>query len=93
MPSVSPLAENEVDVRLSSSMTEDENEDSVEICKRYDTAPADTFQISVGFAEISVALLVGETSDGGNGLTGTVMKLQTFDHALVPPEFIALTRQ
>ena len=56
-------------------------------------APGELFQLSVGLVEIPVAPSDGEASVGAGGPPEIVVKLQTVDHALVPPVFVAFTRQ
>jgi hypothetical protein len=63
-----------------------------ETCTRYDVAPVEAFQVSVGFAETPVALFAGEESVGAAG-GEAVVKLHTLDQALVPAAFVAFTRQ
>jgi hypothetical protein len=67
----------------------------VETCTPYEVAPLAAFQLSVGFVETLVAPFDGEVSVGADGglTVALVVKLQTVEYALVPPVFVALTRQ
>jgi hypothetical protein len=69
-----------------------ENVGLVDTCTRYEVAPFEAFQIRSAFVATSVAPFTGELSVGGDG-TLFVVKLRTLDQALVPPAFVALTRQ
>jgi hypothetical protein len=55
----------------------------------------EAFQLSVGLVETPVAPFEGEESVGAEGGEGgaAVAKLQAVEYALVPPAFVALTRQ
>ncbi len=56
----------------------------------------DAFQLSVGVMLTPVAASVGAESvgaEGAEGVAATVVKLWVADQLLVPPEFVALTRQ
>jgi hypothetical protein len=64
----------------------------VDTCTRYDVAPVEALQFNVGFVATPVAVLVGETRVGADGIA-LVVKLHTLDHALVPATFVAFTRQ
>ena len=66
----------------------------VETCNRYEVAPLEGFQLKVGLVETPVAMSAGEASSGAAGAAPTtVVKLQTPEYALVPPAFVAFTRQ
>jgi hypothetical protein len=53
----------------------------------------EAFQLNVGVVETPVALLAGEARVGADGAAKTVVKLRTEDQGLVPPAFVAFTRQ
>ena len=65
----------------------------VPTCSRYDEAPEDAFQLSVGLTDTFPALSAGAASVGGCGAEATVVKLRVTDQALVPLLFFDLTRQ
>ena len=65
----------------------------VETCKRYVVAPAEEFQLTVGLVEMLVVPLPGEISEGAVGTESVVVNLHGVDQPLVPPAFVALTRQ
>ena len=83
----------EVEVIVASSKTVVEKVELVETCSLYDVAPDEAFHASVGLVAIPVTALAGEASTGVEGGATMVVKLQAFDQALVPPAFLALTRQ
>jgi len=85
--------EREVPLRDESSTTVVENVDDVENCKRYKVAPEEAFHVKVGLIETSMELLAGELSVGAAGGATTVVKLFAEEYELVPPAFVALTRQ
>ncbi len=67
-----------------------------EICTRYEAARADAFHVSVAGTATPVARLAGETSVGAGGAAGgasAVVKLRVADQSLIPPAFVAFTRQ
>jgi hypothetical protein len=53
----------------------------------------EAFQLSVGVMETPVAPFDGDDSVGADGAATMVVKLQAVEYALVPPAFVALTRQ
>jgi hypothetical protein len=59
----------------------------------YDVALADAAQLRATEALSSVAPLAGAASCGAMGATMCIVKLQAFDHALVPPAFVAFACQ
>jgi hypothetical protein len=67
-------------------------EEPTDTCTRYDVAPLDAFQLSVGFVE-TVAPFNGASSVGGAGGGGIVVNDQVGDQLLVPAMFAAFTRQ
>ena len=70
------------------------NVDDVDAWTRYDDAPAEAFQVRVGVLETLLDPSSGETCVGAaGGLPAPVLKLNTVDHELVPPAFVAFTRQ
>jgi hypothetical protein len=85
-------SEREVPVRVESSTTIKEKPDDVETCSRYDDAPDEATQLTVGLVEIPVALFVGEERVGTEGIAAIVVK-EAVDHKLVPPAFVAFTCQ
>jgi hypothetical protein len=74
-------------------MTNDEKSALLEICIRYDAAPSMGFQTKVGFVGTFVAPLGGDAGVGAEVVCTMVVKPHTFDQLLVPPPFVALTRQ
>ena len=56
-------------------------------------APLDALQVKLGLVETPVAPLEGEDSVGTPGAAIIVVKLHTLDQLLVPPAFVAFTRQ
>jgi hypothetical protein len=76
------------------SFTKEENVESAETCKRYEVAPLEAFQLSVGVRDTSVAPLAGATNVGAAGAGGgSAVNDHRADQALVPPAFLAFTRQ
>ena len=65
----------------------------MDIWSRYEAAPVDVFQLSVGVIETPVALSAGETSAGANGGAMTVVNCRDVEYELVPLTFVALTLQ
>jgi hypothetical protein len=59
----------------------------------YDVAPVTVFQLRVGKIATPVLPLEGNASVGAPGAATIVVKLHTFDHALVSPVFIAFASQ
>ena len=49
------------------SITREEKLELVDTCTRYDVAPLEALQVSVGAGEIPVAPLAGEPRTGGSG--------------------------
>jgi hypothetical protein len=70
---VKPYTVRDVSVIPLIATTADENNESVETCKRYENARLARFQTKVGFVEIPVAPFPGETSVGtvGSATRGT----------------------
>lgn len=62
-------------------------------CTLYDTARDEGFHIKVGVVETLLAVCIGHTSVGAGGASTIVEKLHAADHPLVPPAFVAFTRQ
>ena len=83
----------DADVNVASSTMVLEKSEIVDNWTRYVAAPETAFHASVRLSSWFVALLEGELSVGATGAGGTVVKLKTCDQALVPPAFVALTRQ
>jgi hypothetical protein len=48
----------------------------METCKRYDAAPVEALQLTVGLVDTPVALFDGEARAGGAGAATIVVKLQ-----------------
>jgi hypothetical protein len=66
---------------------------SVAACNLYVTAPAEAFHESVAINGSLIVPFAGESSVGCTGGGGTVVKLKMEENELVPPGFLALTRQ
>lgn len=80
----SPLTVTEVPVMPLWSKTIVEKETVVEICKRYEVALAEAFQLIVELIDIPSEPSGGEANNGGGGASTIVLKLQTVDQALGP---------
>ena len=65
----------------------------VEICILYVEAPIDAFHPKFTGSDTFIALFAGCDNVGAIGACGIVVKLQTADHELVPPAFVADTCQ
>ena len=65
----------------------------VETWSRYVLAPADAFQLNVTVVGCVVAPSGGERSVGMGGGAEIVAKPHAPDQSLIPPAFLALTRQ
>ena len=65
----------------------------VDTWSSYVDAPALAFQLNVGAIGTFVAPVAGEFSVGTGGTTETVVNVKVVDQLLVPPAFVALTRQ
>ena len=52
-----------------------EKSEEIDICKRYDAAPAEALQLTVGFKGTPVALFDGEANAGTAGAATMVVKL------------------
>ena len=83
----------DADVSVASSTMVLVNEALVDNWTRYVEAPETVFQVSVRLRGLSKAPFAGEERVGAAGTGGTVVKLKMGDQALVPPAFLALTRQ
>lgn len=59
----------------------------------YDVAPVTVFQLRVGKIATPVLPFEGDASVGAPGIATIVVKLQTLDHALVSPVFVAFASQ
>ena len=97
-PQTPPQDKNNTDKiePVHTSITVVENVDPVESWSRYEVAPDDAFHVIVGFVAAPVVPFAGDARTGAAGMPGAdgvVVKLETLDHALVPPEFVAFTRQ
>jgi hypothetical protein len=53
----------------------------------------EAFHDTVGLVETPVAPFEGDDSVGADGAATMVVKLRAVEYALVPPAFVALTRQ
>ncbi len=73
--------------------TNDPNPELVDICTVYEVAVGEAFQLRVGPVETPVAVSCGATRAGAAGAAMMVVNELTVENALVPPEFVALTRQ
>ena len=54
-----------------------ENDGSLEICNRYDVAPATAFQFSVGEVETLIEASTGDNNTGAGGMLVVVLKFHT----------------
>jgi len=52
-----------------------EKSEEIDICKRYDAAPVEALQLTVGLVDTPVALFDGEASTGAAGAATMVVKL------------------
>jgi len=62
-------------------------------CKRYDVAPSDAFQVSVNVIDTFFEPSAGERRVGVKGAATMVVKFHIVEYGLVPPTFVAFTRQ
>ena len=83
----------DVPVMMESSTTTVPNSESTDNCTLYDVAPVDASHCSVNVVGCPVAPDTGETSLGAGGEAAIVVKFHVVEYALVPPAFLARTRQ
>ena len=67
--------------------------ESVATCNLYVAAPVATFHVSVGFIAIFVSPFDGVARVGVAGIGTTAVKFHMAEYWLVPPMFVAFTRQ
>ena len=84
--------ETDVPVALSSFVST-EKSGTAETWTKYFSAPEEELQVRSGLIETFEAVSIGDVNEGASGIDASVVNEYAVEYALVPPAFVALTRQ